>query len=428
MRNQSRSSSKHTSSATRIIFGLLSEFYSVRALFGVVIAAAAVVKPPQMLIAETFGGAPTFWGPLETLANNNRGICAALCLIITVICGPRLPLVGLLGISAFLHMQIFIKNFYYEAPDAFSVFMAALIVLTTCASYAVSSAQRAASLADARNALSTPLIVASIVFTCANLAQFFLGREATMAVGGRFSGITSNPQMFTLCLSIIVPTMLYVYHAMSGWRRLLPVVLLPIFIYFAVLTGSRLAILVLCTSILLFYRTRLGKLSAAIVPIVAVGIIASYFGTIDFDFSESRSFTVENTRDEVWSVMLYDFVEHPLLGKPLDQGERLGFGENSFLTAGAGLGLVGFATVLIFALFLINSMRRLLVLERSLGWAPELSLCFSVIGSTLVGSFFEAVLLGIFTMPLIAALHVALWASTVVERVRSNEIRTRIGL
>lgn len=428
MTNQIRSSSTAAASGTRSSSELLSELYSVRALFGLVIAAAAVVKPPQMLIAETFGGAPTFWGPLEILANNNREICAALCLVIAVVCRPRSPFLGFLGVAAFLHLQIFFKNLYYEAPDAFSVFIAAMIVLTTGASYAASSAQRAAGPAGVRNALTTPLVVASIVFASANLAQFVLGRDATMTVGGRFSGITSNPQMFTLCLSIIIPTMLYVYHAVSGWRRLLPMALLPFVIYFAVLTGSRLAILVLCTSVLLFYRTRLGKLSAAIAPLVVVGIIVSYFETIDFDLSGSRSFSVENTRDHVWSALLHDFVEHPLLGKPLDQGERLGFGENSFLAAGAGLGIVGFATVLIFAVFLIDTMRRLVALERSLGWVPELSLCFSVIGSTLVGSFFEAVLLGIFTMPLIAALHVALWASNIRATAPSVGIRSRIGL
>jgi hypothetical protein len=44
--------------------------------------------------------------------------------------------------------------------------------------------------------------------------------------------------------------------------------------------------------------------------------------------------------------------------------------------------------------------------ERQMGWRPEFSLCFSIVGSLVIGAIFEAVLLGMFTMPLLALLQV----------------------
>ena len=142
----------------------------------------------------------------------------------------------------------------------------------------------------------------------------------------------------------------------------------------------------------------------------------------------SRIFSTENTRSYVWKSQLEQMAEHPLLGNPLNPGGRVEFGENSYFAAGAGVGFFGFLLAIAIAGWAINRIWALAQIERTMGWRPELALPVAIISSCLVGSFFEAVLLGIFTFPLICMLYTIFASDVLIRRFemsQKNRIRRR---
>jgi hypothetical protein len=373
---------------------------------GLLIGISSIVKqPPSYAGIEPL----PFWGPFEFLADYSREIGTLLGALVLVWVGPSMTVLSktsfILGLLL-THVTIFLKNTYSGAPDSTLLFFVFLLLLISISSLAGNMRRSSAGFHA-----SIPLILGSLFFMGITIWQFLINPLAMLQPGGgeRFSGMTSNPQMFSLCLSIVIPTMLFLYYRFPSYR-FVALIFLPFAVFFAYLTGSRLAILITVLSVLLFYRSKIGRFFILLLPTILLAMIFFSGSEVDTQSQTDRYLSFENTREHVWVAQLSRFFENPLTGRPLPQGSRVGFSENSYLASGDSLGIVGVISLGIIVAFLIGRLRLMLRMERSHGWQPETALVASIIGTTMVGGIFEAVFYGIFTMPLIALVYVTLFA------------------
>ena len=369
----------------------------------------AAICPPNVAEWETL---IPLWGPLEHIRSNNRWICSGLVILLILLAMSRgvggftqggwkliIPLAG-------LHGLVFAKNFGAVREQAFYFLGGAILLMMATALTAGMMKERARQ-ATAKPAW-WPLVLAAFGFIGINLIQYRLGPDATMLVSNRFSGVTSNPQMYALSLAIIVPALLYQYTSDRRlWSRALVLAAFLAALYMALLSGSRLSLLLSGLAVLFYFRAKIMQLAIFLIPaVIAAMFWLHYHEAIPTD-PDSHITSLENTRSQVWSDQLALITQHPLFGKPLAPGERMGFGENSYLAAGATLGVPGLLLIGAFAFFLAGLIVRLIRLEQVKGWKPELALPIAVLATCLVGAFFEAFLMGVYTLPLTALLYTA---------------------
>jgi hypothetical protein len=154
-------------------------------------------------------------------------------------------------------------------------------------------------------------------------------------------------------------------------------------------------------------------LAALAMPFLEPDTLSSSSG-IDSSVS-SRFISTDNTRVDVWNALLRGFMQNPLFGIPL-QGDRMGYGENSWLSAGANLGLIGFIPMMMAgweSSKLIWQLNRLG--NRNPHYFFQSSAVIAGLGSMLVGSCFEAFLLGNITFSLLAFLTYLLMGAYLIE-------------
>ncbi len=396
------------------------------------LAVVASINPPLGFLGSEFGdSAPPLWGPLQTIRSNNRWICVflsggLLVLTFALLRGGKGRWPAGLAALLFVHILIFAKNGY---ADLFgSIPLLAGFVLASSAVALV--ATRVATDASPVGRIWTPLVWASFGFLAVNLLQFRMGPEATMVVGGRFHGVTSNPQMYALSTAIIAPSLLFDYtRTKPTFPRWLTLLAFCVLAYFVYLSGSRLSVLLTTVSVLMFYRLRILKLAMFVVPAVIIATIWISGGEkvllvnepLDSRGESARILSLEDTRSHVWIALVEKIFEFPISGEPIPEGARVGFGENSYLAAGAALGLPGLIGVLVFAGWLIAQVIAMMRLEGRLGWRPELALPVAILSTSLLAGFFEAVFLGIFTFPIITVLYCAFASHALLGRFAASE-------
>jgi hypothetical protein len=281
------------------------------------------------------------------------------------------------------------------------------------------------------------IAVAGLIFVVANSFQFLINRQAITFVHGRFLGTTGNPQHAGVLLAATVPCLMFLIQKLPRWNfaKFLWVTTLIVTLYFLLLSGSRTGLIMGAVSILLFYRNNGGAwfrvilflaISAALVlPFLQPETLSS--SSIGIDVSVSDRFTsTNNTREGVWNGMWNAFMDNILFGAPLEQGGRLGYGENSWLSAGASLGLVGFIPMMMMGWESVKMIWQLIQLSnRNSYYFFQSSAVIAGLGSMLIGSCFEAFLLGNLTFSLLAFLIYLMMGGYLIEvdRVRTHYAR-----
>ena len=271
------------------------------------------------------------------------------------------------------------------------------------------------------------IAVAGLIFVVANSCQFLVNRQAITFLQGRFLGTTGNPQHAGVLLAATVPCLMFLIQKLPRWNfaKFLWVATLIVTLYFLALSGSRTGLIMSAVSILLFYRNNGGAwikvvlflaISAAlIVPFLGADSLSSSSTGIDANVSDRFSST-KNTREGVWNGMWSAFMDNILFGSPLEQGGRLGYGENSWLAVGAALGLVGFIPMVMMGWESLKMIWQLNQLSnRNSYYFFQSSAVIAGLGSMLIGSFFEAFLLGNITFSLIAFLTYLLMGGYLIE-------------
>ena len=270
------------------------------------------------------------------------------------------------------------------------------------------------------------IAIVALIFVVANGYQYLLNSQAIRIVQGRFMGTTGNPQAAGLVLAATIPCLMFMIQSLprwnfvkSGWLLVLVVVL-----YFLLLTGSRTGLLMGVASILLFYRNNGGAwvkigfflliLAALIMPFLQPETFSASSTGIDASVSDRFSST-KNTREDIWNGMWNAFSNNILFGEPL-QGDRVGYGESSWLGAAAALGLLGLIPMVLMGWESVRLMWRLNQLSnRNSYYFFQSSTVIAGLGSTLVGSIFEASLLGNITFSVLAFLLYLIMGAYLLE-------------
>ena len=263
-----------------------------------------------------------------------------------------------------------------------------------------------------------------VIFIVANTYQYLIDPYAVTFVHGRFLGTTGNPQHAAVLLAATIPSFMFLFENQPKWNwvKLSWLVSLISVMYYLLLTGSRTGVLMGAVVILFFYRQNSGawfRLGLGLTILLAVFLTFSspeHFGLGGIDPSVSRRFTSTNdTRSEVSAALWNGFISNPFFGTPL-RGDRLGYGENSWLAAGATLGLAGFIPMLMVGwecLKLIWQLNQ--ISNRRPQYFFQVSSVVAGLASLLVGSFFEAFLLGNLTFSLLAFLIYLFMGQYLVE-------------
>lgn len=252
----------------------------------------------------------------------------------------------------------------------------------------------------------------SSIFILLNAYQAAVDIYPITFVHGRFLGTTGNPQHAAVLLSSSMPCLIFLFESHHRkWIKGFWIINLILVGVLLLMTGSRTGMLMAILTILFFYRNRGGALIrlgfvVAVVLAITFPLISqdgAIFGANQADVV-SRFLSTDNTREAVWSALWQGFSQNPIFGAPL-MGSRLGFGESSWLAAGATLGLAGLIPLGLFGAACLRVMAKLATISKHQPSSYlQCSTVISGLACLLVGSFFEAFLLGTLSFALFAIL------------------------
>ena len=372
---------------------------------------ASLAKFQNQFVSEP----PALAFPLQQLRDFGRPLTIVfLCLLIVIafVKAPSwrrqivaYPVKYLAGVQ----LIIFLKVLFY-GDIAFAV-LAALTFSLVLIMVNYGPSRWLSNKASFRHATAAMAMVGAI-FIALNAYQATIDIYPITFVHGRFLGTTGNPQHAAVLLASLIPCFMFLFEdyqqklykafALFG----LACVCLALF-----MTGSRTGLLMAIATVTFFYRNRkkslfqlgiaLAVALAVLLPFVSQG--SMLLGAEQTDVS-ARFLSSDNSRIQVWSAMWRAFERYPILGAPLG-GDRLGFGESSWLATAASLGLAGLIPLLLFGISCGKMMIQLSAISKR---QPEsylqCSVVISGIACLLVGSFFEAYLLGTLSSALLTLL------------------------
>ena len=265
------------------------------------------------------------------------------------------------------------------------------------------------------------MAMVGVIFGVANVYQALINLYPITFISGWFLGTTGNPQQAALLIYPILPCILFFVLRKDEHYliiRLLWLSFLFIALFTLFMTGSRFGTIMAFISLLIFLRNKNSKILWLILLVgIIVTTILPLFNSTDIntinslDAGSSNQFLNpvlnkwikgENTRSGVINSYLKAFMNYPLFGMPFE-GERLRFGENSWLGALGSLGLFGGIPMLMFGFScfkMIAKLHHLSIIRPD--YYLNCSVVISGLASLLLGGFSEAHLLGNLTFPVLA--------------------------
>lgn len=271
------------------------------------------------------------------------------------------------------------------------------------------------------------LAAVGAIFCILNLYQALQNSYPITFINGQFSGTTNNPQMAALTLVPTIPCLIFQLDKQSPSLRskVFNALALLFSLYFIWWTASRTGLIMAAASVLFFYRFRQGalvKMTLTIGCLIAVSVLlfgidpsALFSNAAEGHTLVSKFQNGEDTRSAVWLTLWNNFMEYPLFGMPL-QGDRVGFGENSWLAVAATTGVVGLTPLLLFGAECVKMIAKMLTLSRQYPYYYfHCSVVISGISGLLVGSMAEAFLVGILSTPITALLMFLLMGNYLLQ-------------
>jgi hypothetical protein len=245
---------------------------------------------------------------------------------------------------------------------------------------------------DVRAALRAAAFGA-LMLTGATSIQLVINRSAAV-MQGRLFGLTGNPQQVGMILggSIPIVVMLAVWKEEVKAMRTVWAVTAAMMAVLLGWSGSRTGGMMAVIGLGMLFRRHLGTFM--IFGVIGLALVLAMLQIFEFDVAKSSSRLLDptNTRAQVWDRMLTDFLEHPMAG--VTESEAFG-SENSYLLAGARMGIIGllilsvFIASVVYMLFRLHAYRKIL---RDVPLVVDL-----VIGGLLAyfaGAAFEGILFG----------------------------------
>jgi hypothetical protein len=358
------------------------------------------ITPPTILDPSEY---ISLWGPLETIRAYNRyfaviGGVALLLAMKSSGLGGSFALPSSVGALLFTHGLILTKNLLENADI---VYVALLFIGFATVVYIYWTL-----LQQSRN--SSELIqlylkfagLTGAAFLALTLFQFVMNRSATSIIGGRFHGITNNPQMFVISIAPFFPVMYYLFaNSKKAGVRLGCIIAALLSLYWCYSTGSRLALVLIVVGFGVYYQFRIGELIGVIaVASLTLAILSTFDAAPTFN-NESRVFSTTDTRTAIWKNQWEEFINNPLFGKSF-QGSRVTFGESTWLGAAAGLGVAGLIPMIYLGARTAGLAINLWNSPRIFSDNSQRAMLLSVVAVSMVGTIFEAYLFGVLTLPM----------------------------
>jgi hypothetical protein len=256
------------------------------------------------------------------------------------------------------------------------------------------------------------IAMVGVIFGVANGYQALIDKYAIIFIHGWFLGTTGNPHHAAILITATIPAFLFLFfhnekHSPMRW---IWAGFLALAIFGLFMTASRTGTIVAVVSVLIFFRRRGGNLLQIVLifAVIAAFVLPSLSPT-DLDTSELLSPTASklsdldiSTRTGVWGGYWGLFLKYPLFGAPF-VGDRLRFGESSWLGVLGSMGLVGAIPMFMFGW---SSLQMIFKLDHLSKIRPDYylkcSFVMSGLLSLLVGGISEAYLLGNLTFSLLA--------------------------
>lgn len=267
------------------------------------------------------------------------------------------------------------------------------------------------------------IALVGVIFIIANAYQAIININAITFLHGWFSGTTGNPHHSAVLLVATVPCFIFLIESCKqwNWRKALWIIGLGCVMVALFFTASRTGILMSGVSFLFFYRHRVGGLlRLGLIGSIALAIILPLLNQdaglgISNTTATDKFLSGDNTRAEVWSALWRAFINNPFFGAPLE-GDRLGYGESSWLAAGATLGIVGLLPLMLFGLDCLRMIGKLIqTAKKQPRYALHCNTVIAGVTALLTGSFSEAFLLGNLTFSLMALLMYLSMGSCLLE-------------
>lgn len=268
------------------------------------------------------------------------------------------------------------------------------------------------------------IAMVGVIFGIANGYQAARDLYAITFVHGWFLGTTGNPHHAAVLIIATLPCLLFLFfHQKKPWLKALWAGFSGLALFGLLMTASRTGGIMAVVSILIFFRYRAGKfLQIAVIFAVIAALFFPDMGPTDAETSGILSNTWNkwenldsNTRAGVWNSYWGQFLEYPLFGAPF-RGDRLTFGESSWLGV---LGSLGFAGALPMLMFAWTSLQMIFKLDRLSKISPDYYLKCSVVMagllSLLVGGISEAYLLGNLTFSILAVFLYLILGNYLIE-------------
>lgn len=189
----------------------------------------------------------------------------------------------------------------------------------------------------------------SVVWTFCCSVQFVLDPRALLNEQGRFWGMLANAQQAALLVSPLAITSLWMLLNDPQKRtKVLWTGLLAINLLFLVWTGSRTGALSFVVGASFVLYSRIGK-AVLLLPVAALLVWGLFTLAVELKIYENleRLVSTENTREQVWTNMLTNALENPLIGVGFSDA---GGSENSYLLGFASYGIAYFLMTIILLL------------------------------------------------------------------------------
>ncbi len=272
------------------------------------------------------------------------------------------------------------------------------------------------------------IAMVGVIFGVANGYQALINKYAITFVHGWFLGTTGNPHHAAILITATIPAFLFLLFNNQKylWMKWIWAGFLALAIFGLLMTASRTGAIMAVVSILIFFRYRGGNLwqMVLIAGVIIAIFLPSFIPTNVSDVNSSGILSNtwnkwnnldSNTRAGVWSGYWQAFLRNPLFGLPF-RGDRLRFGESSWLGVLGSLGIVGTIPMMMFAW---TSLQMIFKLERLSKISPDYYLKCSVVMSgllsLLVGGISEAYLLGNLTFSILAVLLYLVLGNYIIE-------------
>lgn len=236
------------------------------------------------------------------------------------------------------------------------------------------------------------------IFAGINFIQIVVKPSAVVA--SRFTGTTNNAQLVgQICALTLLPVCYMLVRPGKGrLERPILGVTAALLVIMLTWSGSRTGAMMAVLGLAFMFRARLNRLAIAAVVIGLFALVTAKIVFPEKQIISEHLFSTGNSRSWVWTSLLQEFLSQPIVGV-MTKAET-GYGESSYLSVAANVGLMGFIPFIIALAMIAYSLNRLRKFRYSLGDPLLADMVTASLVACAFGAIFEDYLLGILSFTL----------------------------